>query len=152
MPIPLTLLTITPQFSAVGELTPYSARGLTQTLDLIIESPMGNQIHRTINGSLLNLTYDQFRKYRSTISCSDQDTPAFDGLKQGDIVIVDCCAELSYKTAGGSPARTEISGSSREEGDYTFYRPRLTMMVINFRTSFEEWDAKTQWALELQEV
>ena len=150
MPIPLTLLTITPLSGAVGELTPYSARGLSQTLDLIMDSPMGQQIHRTINGGLLDLTYDQFRKYRSVISCTDQVAPAFDGMKQGAIVQVDCCIELSYLTAGGSPTRTVVA--SRTEGDYTFYRPRLTMMVIDFKETFAEWDARHQWSLTLEEV
>lgn len=149
MVVPLTLLTITPLYGDVGELTPYSARGLNQSLELIDD---GAAIFRTINGGLLDLTYDQFRKYKSTISCTDQAAPAFDGMKRGTIVQVDCTHELSYKTVGGSPSRTVVSGSSRVEGDYTFYRPRLTMMVMRFQTSFEEWEARVQWSLELEEV
>ena len=153
MPTPLTLLTITPLYGDVGpEITPYSARGLNQSLELIMDSPVGNQIRRSINGTLIDLTYDQFRKYRSVITCTDQDVPAFDGARQGAIVQVDCCKELSYRTIGGAPSRTVVPGSSRVEGDFTFYRPRLTMMVINFRDEFAEWEAKVQWSLELQEV
>lgn len=151
--IPLTLLTITPLYGAVGpEPTPYSIRGATQTLELITDNPLGSQIRRTVNGGLMDLTYDQFRKYKSLISGTDHEVPAFDGAKQGSIVQVDCCAELAYKTVGGSPNRPVVSGSSRVEGDFTFYRPSLTMMVINFRQEFAEWEARYQWALELQEV
>lgn len=153
MPIPLTLLTITPISGGDGPaLTPYSARGLSQTLEQIIENPLGSQIRRSINGGLIDLTYDQFRKYKSTISCTDHQTPAFDIAKQGQIVQVDCAAELSYLTIGGTPQRTVVSGSSRVEDDYTFYRPSLIMMVVAFRTAFQEWEANYQWTLELQEV
>lgn len=153
MTIPLTLLTITPLSGFDGpSLTPYSARGLSQTLDQIIENPMGSQIRRSINGTLIDLTYDQFRKYKSSITCTDQETPAFDIAKQGQIVQVDCAAELSYLTAGGTPQRSVVAGSSRVEGDYTFYRPSLTMMVIAFRTDFQEWESRYQWTLELQEL
>lgn len=153
MTVPLTLLTLTPLNGAVGgQVTPYSVRGATQTLDLIMDNPMGSQIHRTINGGLMDLTYDQFRKYKSTISCNDQQVPAFDGAKQGQVMQVDCCAELSYLTIGGTPARDVVTGSSRVEGDYTFYRPQLDMMIVSFRYSFQEWEAQYQWSLELEEV
>ena len=153
MTVPLTLLTITPLSGEDGPLlTPYSARGLSQTLDLFMDSPFGTQIRRDINGGMLDLTYDQFRKYKSVISCTDQQAPAFDGARQGQIVQVDCAIELSYLTSGGSPNRAVVSGSSRIEGDYTFYRPSLTMMVINFNKSFEEWESIYQWSLELQEI
>lgn len=153
MTVPLTLLKITPQYGAVGPVpTTYSIRGATQTLSLIMDNAMGTQIRRTINGGLMDLTYNQFRKYKSVISCTDYEAPAFDGAKQGSIVLVECIAELAYKTAGGSPQRSVVSGSSRVQGDYTFYRPVLTMMVVNFSQSFDEWESRYQWSLELEEV
>lgn len=149
--VPLTLLTIAP-VSDGPMLTPYSARGLNQTLEPIIENPLGTQIRRSINGTLIDLTYSQFKKYRSVITCTDAQAPAFDGAEHGQIVTVDCCAELSYKTSGGSPSRTVVTGSSRVEGDWTYYRPQLTMMVVGFRQGFDEWRSDYQWSLELEEV
>lgn len=137
-------------FSISGPgITPYSARGLTQTL---IPIEASKQIGRTINGVLVDLSDTQFRKYHSTVQCSDQRVPAFDGVFPGDQLTVDCIVELAYKTSGGSPTRAVVSGSSRVEGSYTFYRPQLTMLVISYSVDVNEWGATVSWTLELEEV
>lgn len=137
---------------------PYSARGLTQTLTPIEAS---KSLRRSINGSLKDLSQVQFRKYASTISCADQLAPALDGIWPGQILTVDCVAELSYKTAGGSPARDVVDTDSsdpssgealRTEGAYTYYRPRLTMRVMNHSQQEDEYGRVVQWSLELEEV
>ena len=128
---------------------PYSARGASQTLEPIGQA---QQLRRTINASLIDISRPEFRKYRSTISCSDQQPPAMGGVWPGQIVTVDCIAELSYKTSGGSPARTVVSGSSRTEGDFTFYRPSLSMRVVNFSQDTDEYGAVVSWTLELEEI
>src|SRR5436309_12059154 len=84
----------------------YSARGLTQTLEPIEAAA---SLRRTVNGGLKDLSFAQFRKYRSTISCRDQEPPAVDGVWPGQVVTIDCIAELSYPT-GGSSARPVVSG------------------------------------------
>ncbi len=68
--------------------------------------------------------FAQFRKYKSSISCRDQEPPAIDGVWPGHVVTVECVAELSYPT-GGSPARPVVSGSTRTQGGFVFYRPQL---------------------------
>jgi hypothetical protein len=153
-----TLLTITPlSGSSAFTLTPYSARGLTQTLEPISSTgasggnAMGTWLKRDINGNLVNLAYPQFQKYASTITCRDTETPSFDDAWIGATVQVDCACELNYLT-GGSPARPPVSGSERTEGDYTFYRPSLTMMVAEIKNSFAEWEAEYAWQLSLFEV
>jgi hypothetical protein len=78
--------------------------------------------------------------------------PPLDGIWPGLVVTVDCMKELSYKTAGGSPARAVVPDSSRTEGDYTFYRPRLTMMVLAYNMSEDEYGAVNSWSLDLEEV
>ena len=128
---------------------PYSARGASQTLEPIGQA---QQLRRTINASLIDVSRPEFRKYGSTISCSDQQPPAVDGVWPGQIVTVDCIAELSYKTSGGSPARTVVSGSSRTEGDFTFYRPRLTMRILNLSQETDEFGAVVSWSMQLEEV
>jgi hypothetical protein len=127
----------------------YSARGLKQSLNVIRQA---QQLRRTVNGGLIDLSLSQFRKYASTISCTDQRAPAIDGIWPGQILTVSCVAELSYLTAGGSPQRTVVSGSSYTEGDYTFYRPQLTMRVITPKTEMDEWKCSVGWALDLEEV
>jgi hypothetical protein len=67
-----TVLTL----SGIG-VPPYSARGLTQTLEPIDAAA---QLRRTVNGALRDFGYTPFRKYRSTISCADQEPPAVYGV------------------------------------------------------------------------
>lgn len=140
-----TLLTI----SGVGGFQ-YQARGLTQTLTIIKQA---EQQVRTINAGLLDISNHAFRKYASKISCTDVDAPPFDGLFPGTIVTVECAVTLCYQTGNpGSPARPEVSGSSYIRGAFTFYRPVLTMMVMQSTQSFDEWKADNQWELPLEEV
>lgn len=126
----------------------YSARGLTQTLEPIEASA---NLRRTINGALKDLSFAQFRKYKSTISCQDQEPPAVDGVWPGRVVTVDCVAELSYPT-GGAPARTIVAGSSRTDGAFIFYRPQLQMLVTRFSVNRDEYGASVQWQMDLEEV
>lgn len=133
---------------------PYSARGLTQTLEPIEAS---KNVRRSINGSLKDLSQPQFRKYTSTISCADHLAPALDGIWPGQLLTVDCVAELSYRTESGSPERpvAEVSSSeeaTRTEGAFTYYRPRLEMRVVTYSTSEDEYGRVVQWSLQLEEV
>lgn len=127
----------------------YSTRAASQTLEPIEAAA---NMRRTVNGALKDISFDGFRKYRSTITASDQRVPALDGVWPGMTLTVDCIQELCYKTAGGSPSRTVVSGSSRTEGAYTFYRPRLTMLVTGYQTNIDEWDAVVGFTLNLEEV
>lgn len=138
---------VTTLFNLSGNgVPPYSARGLTQTLE-----PLAGNPRRTINGTLIDLSAPQFRKYRSTVNCSDQQTPALEGVYPGAVVEVDCVAELCYPT-GGTPQRPVVPGSSREESGFVFYRPRLSMMVIAHNQSRDEYQSIIGWGLELEEV
>jgi len=139
-------------FSGFG-VPPYSARGLTQTLAPI---DAGANFNRTINGTIKSLSPSQFQKYKSTIATgsaiTDQQPPAVNGVWPGQIVVVDCISELCYLTATGAPARDVVSGSSYVDGDYTFYRPQLTMMVTAFNVSKDEYAAENSWSMDLEEV
>jgi hypothetical protein len=128
--------------------TPYSARGLTQTLAPIDEQPY---MRRTINGSLRDLSDDRFKKYKSTITGTDQQPPAVDGSWTGKIVVVDCITELAFPEYGGAQ-RPVVEGSEREEDGFVFYRPRLTMMITAFSISRDEYQARVGWQMDLAEV
>lgn len=127
----------------------YSARGANQSLEPINSA---QQLRRTINGELIDISRAEFRKYRSTISCVDQQPPAVDGVWPGQVLTVGCISELSFRTAGGTPSRNMVAGSSRAEGDYTFYRPILTMRVVSFSQDTDEYGAEVSWSLQLEEV
>lgn len=139
-----TLLVI----SSMG-VPPYAARGLQQTLEPI---QAAGSMRRTINGTLVDLANENFRKYRSTISCDDMNAPAFEGFWPGMQVTVDCVAELGYETMSGAPARPVVTDSSRVEGDFTYYRPQLTMLIVAFTQRTDEYGAAVGWQLDLEEV
>lgn len=145
MPTAKTILVL----SAPTGVPLYAAKGLTQTLEPIDQS---SQLARDVNGVLVDLGLTQFRKYKSTISCSDIRTPLLDGVWPGMQVTVDCVRELNYLTAGGAPSRPVVAGSSRTEGDFTYYRPQLTMRITSFTTSEDEWGAVISWQLDLEEI
>lgn len=144
MPDPTTELVI----SGIG-VPPYSARGINQTLTPIAAA---TAIRRTVNGDADDLAATQFRKYASTISCDDQQAPAFASFWPGMTLTVECVAELGYKTSGGSPGRSVVSGSSRVEGDFTFFRPVLVMICTAFSAQADELGAAVSWSLTLEEV
>lgn len=127
----------------------YSARGLTQTLTPIDAAK--NQ-RRSINGELIDLSYDQFQKYSSKISCSDQRAPAIDGVWPGMEVTVACVCELAYPGSGGSPQREAVSGSSYSEHGFTFYRPILSMRVSEVEIQHDEYGAVVGWSMGLEEI
>lgn len=137
------------QISGLGTML-WQARGLTQTLAVINEA---KQQERTINGVLKDISNPIFRKYSSKISCSDNTTPPLDNLWPGMLVTVHCAAELCYLTGSpGSPGRPEVSGSSYTQGNYTFYRPALNMLVGPLSLHLDEWKCVIGWDLDLEEV
>lgn len=128
---------------------PYSTRGASQTLEPI---DAALSMRRTVNGALKDISFDGFKKYKSSITATDQRVPALDGVWPGLTLTVGCIQELCYKTTAGAPARTPVAGSSRVEGDYTFYRPELTMKVVGYQTNIDEWEATVGFTLNLEEV
>jgi hypothetical protein len=128
---------------------PYSARGLQQTLEPIQAAA---SMRRTVNGELKDISAPQFKKYSSQISCNDQQVPALSGVWPGDTVTVDCVARLAYLSVGGSAERPVVEGSENVEGDFTFYRPRLTMKVMSFNEQEDEYGATVSWNLQLEEI
>lgn len=122
-------------FSGAGfNLSEYSLRGLTAVLEPIAQTA---QIVRDVNGGLLDLTDTNFRKYRVTLSCSDQESPGFaeissgaDGIWPGSLVTITLLPHL-----GATSPLT------------------LNMMVVApWRESADEYAHQNSWQLELEEV
>lgn len=127
---------------------PYSIRGAQQTL-----RPIGSAARRTVNGTLVDLSEAQFRKYHSTITCTDQQAAALDGIWPGMTLTVDCIKELAYEDVSGAMAdRPVVEGSERTEDGFVFYRPRLSMMVMDKQEARDEYRAEEGWTLELEEI
>lgn len=127
---------------------PYSARGITETLQPI---DIASQTRRTINGSLKDLSVSQFHKYKLNLTATDQQPPAVSGVWPGKLVAVKLISELCYETLGGVAEREAVAGSSRVEGDFTFYRPILNMRVIGFSAAKDEYGATVPWSMDLEE-
>ena len=117
----------------------FSARGLTQTLEPIEQS--FNQ-KRTINGLMNDLALPQFKKYKTTITCKDQQPPALDGLFPGLAVNVYCVKELAYPRYG-TASRLVVTGSDylSADGNFIIYRPILYMVLQPWSDQIEEWNA-----------
>jgi hypothetical protein len=146
-----TVLTI----NGVG-LPSAAARGIRQTLQPIDGA---TSLRRTVNAELIDVSDSMFRKYRSTITGDDQVPPALDGVWPGMTVTVGCAVELVVEGSGTTTSTTEpeygrpaVAGSVRHEGGYTYYRPELTMLVVDFNVDHDEWGAQTGWTLALEEV
>jgi hypothetical protein len=146
------LLVLTPLSGFTSlQLTPYAARGLTQTLELVKGAGGGDWLRRDVNGFLRSVADTRFRKYVSTISCSDGETPCLDDAWIGEVAEVSCVVELSYP-AGASPARTVVSSRTSDDGTITYYLPLLTMVVTDITISFAEYRALYDWKISLSEV
>lgn len=139
---PDTVLVIT----GVG-LSPFAARFATQTY-----ATLAGSFDRTINGKLVSTsTPEQTEKYSTSIVFNDMDTPGLDGFFVGRRVVVDWIQEFSFLTEGGTPTREVVPGSLRVEGDSTWYRPRMTMLVKSVSGSTPEWEGMSPAQLDLEE-
>ena len=131
---------------------PYSARGLRGTLAPIDAAKGDNKLRRTVNGTLVSIAAPQMWKYRLEVQGNDVAPAALDGLWVGMQATVDCHVELAFLTAGGSASRPMVPGSERFDGDYTYYRPQLVMLIVELETSSDEWAASVSWSMTLEEV
>lgn len=143
-------------FTELG-IPPYALRGISQTLEPIDQA---SNVKRTINGSLKDVSSPDFRKYRSSIRCTDQQSPGLGRLWPGQRLTMQCAAELSFEgstdenataDSDGPFERPVVGGSVREESGFTFYRPELTVLVVNYSTDFEEYEGKVAWQLDVEE-
>jgi hypothetical protein len=113
----------------------FAARGVTMTLAPIDSAA---QIERDVNGNLFNAMdgFDQFRKYKSTISCDDMDSPAFAaGSSAGDEIWPGVKFNVTCLPALG------------DEEAIT-----LVMMCLSWQISRDEWGAATSWTMDLEQV
>jgi hypothetical protein len=131
-------------------LPPYATRGATEELRPI---DAARSMRRTVNGDLVDLSVSELRKYQLSISCTDQQPIAANGIWPGATVVVDCISELAYADdTDGVQDRTPVPGSQRTADGFVFYRPRLTCMVMDMRHDTDEWGATVGWSADFEEV
>jgi hypothetical protein len=125
-----------------------SARNIKQTLE-----PINIVRRRTVNGDLRSVTPEQLKRWRVSVSCSDQNTPAIDDLLSlDDEIEVVPIQEWKFTTATGAPSRRIADGTDHDEDGITYYRPLLIMMITAFSSSADgEWTADQSWSITLEE-
>lgn len=132
---------------------PYALRGISQTLEPIDQA---GKLKRTINAVLRDVSSPDFRKYQSSIRCTDQQSPGLGKLWPGMPLTMYCAAELSFEgstdDSDGPFERPAVPDSVREESGFTFYRPILSVRVTGWQTQFAEWEAEVAWQLDVEEV
>jgi hypothetical protein len=113
----------------------FAARGLTMTMRPIETS---SQIERDVNGNLVDLMdgFEQFRKYKGTITCDDTDSPAFalvttddDAVWRGNTFMLTCIPHLGSEDA-----------------------IVLTVMCMDWNITRDEWNAATAWSFDWEQV
>jgi hypothetical protein len=137
--------------------SPYAARGLTQTYGHIDQAA---DLRRTVNGSLVNFGSDTFRKITSKITGSDLVAPPL--VWPGQQITVSCVQPISYYNVSGATGPAEMlsqvftaaTGSEWTLGDTTFYLPVIDFIVANpaFEYGFDEWAATSTWTLNLEQA
>jgi hypothetical protein len=125
-PVPDTLLAISGL-----TLNPYSVRGLSLQLSFV-DAPTG--LRRTINGILRNFSAPQFQKYAAVVSCEDQEAPTLYGVWKGAPVTLTCIP--------GAVGGADDTGSALV----------LNMLVDSWQSQRAEWDALSNWSINLLEV
>jgi hypothetical protein len=152
MLVPYTAFDIYFDLTTVPGVNPYSARGLRGTLTPIDMARGLDKLARTVNGTLVDISAPQMRRYQLQVTGNDQAPPALDGLWVGMPVSVNSHVEIAYLTASDVRSRLAVPGSQRVEGDYTYYCPQFSMMVVDWQIEREEWEQAVSWSLTLEEV
>jgi hypothetical protein len=154
---------------------PGSARGISQSLNLV----SNGELLRTVNGTLIDLTRDENRKFTSVISASETASPTLQGLWRGQVITgLECIQPFRQFVAPANTSvtliRPEVTGSvvgrlsdnTRIDPDTvvaqvaTFsqavvaveYRPVLDMMVDDITVDNDEYAATEGWSISLVEV
>ena len=141
-----------------------AARDVSQSLEPIDSEATWRDVNGTLRAASRRL-----RKYRSTISGSFM-LPAQLGARwPGDVVSVECAAEIVHpgKVTESGRERPAVAGSLVYEGPdglqvpsstpagqvaVTRYRPVLQMRVISWQSTDQEGSASNSWSIELEEI
>jgi hypothetical protein len=111
------------------DLADYSARGLTLQVTPLDTGPL----IRDANGTLHDLTIEQFRKYSFTITCEDTTAPELTDVWKGKAVSITILPN------------TGLPGDTAGEREFD-------CMLSSWETSTDEWGAMTSWSLTLLQV
>lgn len=115
------------------DLSAYSTRDITMQLEYIAQAA---QVDRDINGSLIDLSEPQFRKYRVTITCTDVESPVLVGVHPGLPITVVCIPQLG------------LNKNTEDEQEVL----TLSCLVMPWSVSRQEYAGRTGWQIVAEEV
>ena len=107
----------------------YAIRGITMTLEPIAQAA---SLARDCRGMLADISLAQFRQFKITIACTDQEAPQLTDIWPGQDITITCVPGV------GVPDTTD--------GQLTFLAK-----VTTWNTSRDEWAAETAWKLEAEQ-
>lgn len=111
------------------DFSPYAVRGITMTLAPIDQA---RNVARDCRGMLADISVEQFRQYKITVTCTDHEAPVLTDVWPGMDVAIACIPGL---------------GAANGTGDV------LTILakVTSWDTSRDEWAAEVAWRLEAEQ-
>lgn len=130
----------------------WAQRGLIQTYE---KHPFSYQEADTVNGEAINMAPPTFRKWITTITCTDMRAPPLHGIWGGQTLVLHCISPFNYKegTPEGKyerPYRTDHPPWS--EDGFRLYYPIMDVEVQTFTSSDNKWQASINWQLVLKEL
>jgi hypothetical protein len=107
----------------------YAVRGITMTLAPIDQAA---NLARDCRGALADISLEQFRQYKVTITCTDHEAPVLTDIWPGQDITIACIPGL---------------GAANGTDDV------LTILakVTSWNTSRDEWAAEVAWQLEAEQ-
>src|SRR5262249_14853622 len=126
-------LTISPPYTLLAidgiDFGDYAVRGITMTLTPIDQE---KAFARDCLGILRDISVPQFRCFKTTITCTDNDAPELTNIYIGAVVTITCIPGIS--------------------GSYDSPIVTFAAMVTGWNTSRQEWDATVAWQLEAEQI
>jgi hypothetical protein len=107
----------------------YAVRGITMTLAPIDQA---KNVARDCRGALADISVEQFRQFKVSITCTDHEAPELTDVWPGQDITITCIPGM---------------GAANTTGDV------LTILakVTSWNTSRDEWAAEVAWTLEAEQ-
>jgi hypothetical protein len=107
----------------------YAVRGISMTLAPIDQA---KALARDCRGDLADISVEQFRQFKVTITCTDHEAPELTDVWPGQDVTITCIPGLGVADAS--------------DGTVT-----ILAKVTSWNTSRDEWAAEVAWTLEAEQ-
>jgi hypothetical protein len=127
------MLTHAPAYTLLAidniDFSDYAVRGVTMTLAPIDQAA---NLARDCRGALADISVEQFRQYKVSITCTDHEAPELTDVWPGQDITITCIPGM---------------GAANTTGDV------LTILakVTSWNTSRDEWSAEVAWQLEAEQ-